>query len=143
MTEAHGRFAYADISVGEKAAFSVLITDELVDEFGNLSGNLNPLHMDEEYGRRSVFHHRIAHGMLAGCLFSRLLGMYLPGEHSLCLSQTLQFRRPVMIGVELTIRGEVLQKTDSSKTITVLTVAEDSHTGEVLVSGEALVRLLK
>jgi acyl dehydratase len=143
MDSGYRKSTYQEIAVGDEATFSVPITDKLVDDFGYLSGNLNPLHMDEEYGKQTEFHHRIAHGMVAGCLFSRLLGMYLPGEYSLCLSQTLQFHNPITLNVEVLIRGKVTQKTDAYTTIVVHTTAEDPITKKILVSGDALVKVLK
>jgi 3-hydroxybutyryl-CoA dehydratase len=134
---------YREISVGDQASFPIKITDQLVDDFGHYSGNLNPLHMDEAYGAKTEFSHRIAFGMMAGSFFSRLLGMYLPGEYSLCLSQTLQFHHPIMINADVVVRGEVLQKIDAFNTILVRTTVEDAATKKVLVGGEALVKVLK
>jgi 3-hydroxybutyryl-CoA dehydratase len=136
-------FGYADINVGDKASLSVRITETLVDEFAKLSGDMNPLHMDEKYASGTPFGGRIAHGMIVGALFSRLIGMQLPGRYSLYLSQSLQFRAPIAVDTEITVSGQVVQKTDAVKTIAIRTIAEASDSKQILVSGEALVQLFK
>ncbi len=133
---------YDEIAVGDHASFTVVVTEELVDAFAKMSGDVNPLHMDEAYARTTPFGQRIAHGMIAGSLFSRLVGMYLPGRFAVYLSQTLRFHQPIAIGTELEIRGEVTHKTDAAKTITVRTTAEDAQQKRLLVSGDAMIKLL-
>jgi 3-hydroxybutyryl-CoA dehydratase len=134
---------YNDIAVGDRAAFSVVVTKELIAAFADVSGDSNPLHMDDGYAGGTPFGKRIAHGMLVGSFFSQLVGMHLPGLYSVYLSQTLRFRVPVPIGTVLTVRGEVTHKTDSSKTVTIHMVAEDADSPTIFVDGEAMVQLLK
>ena len=133
---------FGDIRVGERAQFEITITEELVDAFAKLSGDYNPLHTNEVYAKNSPFSSRIAHGMLAGALFSRLLGMQLPGEKCLYLSQSLFFRKPMRIGIKVVVSGEVLHKTDSLQTLTIQTRVSDKQTDEVLTDGEAIVKLV-
>jgi 3-hydroxybutyryl-CoA dehydratase len=134
---------YNDIAVGDRASFEVTVNEKLVDEFSKISGDMNPLHMDEEYARGTTQGKRIAHGMIVGALFSRLVGMHLPGKYSLYLSQTLKFQNPIALGTKVTIAGEVTHKSDAHKTITIRTTAEDTVAKKTLVSGEAIVQLLK
>jgi 3-hydroxybutyryl-CoA dehydratase len=143
MTDTCNVFVYDDIAVGDSASFSVAITEALVDDFARLSGDENPLHMDGAYAEQTQFKGRIAHGMIVGALFSRLIGMHLPGKYAVYLSQTLQFREAVMIGEEIVIRGTVSHKTDALKTITIKTVASDKADKKIFVQGEALVKLLQ
>lgn len=139
--EACRDLSYEDITVGETASFSVVVDAPLVDGFGELVGDKNPLHMDEAYASGTKFGGRVAHGMIIGGLFSRLIGMQLPGKRALYLSQTLNFRRPVILGTELTIRGEVTQKSDVSHTIIMDMSAVDAQKN-VVASGEAMVQIL-
>ena len=133
---------FLDIAVGERAQFEVAITTELVDEFAKLSGDFNPLHTDEAYARGTAFNGRIAHGMLAGALFSRCIGMHLPGMHSVYVSQSLFFRKPMRIGVKVVVSGEVRHKTESLQTLSLMMRVSDNSSGEVLVDGEAVVEMV-
>jgi phosphate acetyltransferase/phosphate butyryltransferase len=133
---------FDDISVGDHAEFTVLITPELVEQFSLFSGDLNPLHMDETFAATTPLHARVAHGMIVGALFSRLLGMHLPGKGCLYLSQTMQFRNPIFLGTNIAISGEITHKSAAVRTLTVRTLAQDTATKEVLVTGEAVVKIL-
>jgi len=137
------RLTYGEITLGQEASFSVAITDAMMDDFGRASGNLSPLHMDEEYSRKTPFGHRIVHGMMIGSLFSRLFGMYLPGEYGLCLSETLQFHLPIFAGDTVIIRGVVTHKTDANHAIVLRTTAESEDGKRIFVSGDALIKVLK
>src|SRR5258708_6151584 len=135
--------AYDAIAVGDDASFTITVSPDLVNNFAELSGDMNPLHMDDTYAEGTPFGHRIAHGAIIEALFSRLIGMHLPGKYSLYLSQTLRFHEPVPIDTEIVIRGEVKHKTDAHKTVSIRTTAEDVRTKQLLVSGDAMVQLLK
>lgn len=143
MSKAVNERTYASIRIGESTAFTVRITEELVDDFGRLSGDLNPLHMDQEYASATGFGRRVAHGMIVGALFSRLVGMYLPGKYCLYLSQTLRFHKPVAIGDELLIQGEVAHQSDAHKVLTMRLKASNAKSQQLLVSGDATVQLLR
>jgi acyl dehydratase len=143
MNKTHGEGRYADIAVGDRASFAVAITPELVRRFAEISGDMNPLHMDEQYAQGTSFGQRVAHGMLVGSFFSRLVGMHLPGKYSLYLSQSMHFHAPVLIGAEIAVSGEVIHKSDAVRTVTVHMMAEDVHSKNLLVSGDAMVKLLE
>ena len=93
----------------------------MVEQFSNLSGDLNPLHMDNQFAESSSFKKRIVHGMLLASFFSQLIGMKLPGKNALYFSQTLNFRSPCYIDDEIEVVGEVIEKSDSTQIITVST----------------------
>ena len=78
--------AFDEIQIGEKASFTVKITKEMVEIFAQLSGDFNPLHMDDTYAEKTKFGKRVCHGMLLSSLFSQLVGMFLPGKNSLYFS---------------------------------------------------------
>ena len=113
--------SYNDISIGQQESFIIKITESMVEKFSNLSGDLNPLHMDNEFAESSLFKKRIVHGMLLSSFFSRLIGMKLPGKNALYFSQTLNFRSPCYIDDEIKVVGEVIEKSDSTQIITVST----------------------
>ncbi len=132
--------SYEDITVGDVYEFERLITKEDVMKFAELTGDHNPLHVDGEFGKKSEFGQNIVHGMLVASLFSTLVGMYCPGENALYLSQTLSFRRPLFIGLDLVVRGTVVAKLESLQVIRLKT--QILHFNEELISGEAMVKVL-
>ena len=121
MTNSLNEYSYDDIFIGQKESFMIKITESMVQTFGNFSGDLNPLHMDTKFAESSSFKKRIVHGMLLSTFFSQLVGMHLPGKNALYFSQTLNFRSPCYIHDEIEVVGEVTEKSDSTKMITVTT----------------------
>ena len=121
MINAPNELSYDDISIGQQESFMIKITASMVEKFSNLSGDLNPLHMDNEFAESSSFKKRIVHGMLLASFFSQLIGMKLPGKNALYFSQTLNFRSPCYIDDEIQVVGEVTEKSDSTQIITVST----------------------
>ncbi len=132
---------FEDINIGSKASFEAAITPELVADFARMSGDYNPLHMNEEFAASTKFKKRVAHGFLAGSFLSRLVGMYLPGRHALYLSQTLNFKNPVFLGDTLKVEGKVTEKSEGTKVITIATKIS-KITGEAVLDGEAKVSYL-
>ena len=121
MINTLNKLSYNDISIGREESFIIKITESMVEKFSNLSGDLNPLHMDNEFAESSLFKKRIVHGMLLSSFFSQLIGMKLPGKNALYFSQTLNFRSPCYIDDEIEVVGEVIEKSDSTQIITVST----------------------
>ena len=129
--------------IGDSAEFSVEVTADMVDAFAKLSGDMNALHMDEKFAQSKKFEGRVAHGMLGASFFSRLVGMHLPGKNSLYLSQSLFFRRPIYIGMKVTVKGVVMQTTTATRTVKIKTEILNSANAECLLDGEALVKVLE
>ena len=138
MTENTNEFLFDDIFIGQKENFSKKITESMIDEFSNFSGDLNPLHMNAEYAGSSTFRKRIVHGMLLASFFSQLIGMKLPGKNALYFSQTLNFRSPCFIDDEIQVRGEITHKSNSTKIITISTSILNGS-GTCLIDGVAKV----
>ena len=141
MSNQYAQFTYEEISVGQKASFVVLITEELIASFAQLSGDKSPLHVDPEYAATTGFGRPVAHGMIAGALFSRLVGMELPGKYCVYLSQQLTFHRPMFAGDEVVVSGEITNKSDAVHTVMIATAVHKEGSGELLVDGRALVRV--
>ncbi len=133
--------AYSDIRIGDVAEFSVALTTDMIDALGSLSGDLNPLHMNQAFAESTEFGGRVSHGMFAALWFSRLIGMYLPGRFSLYLSQDVRFHRPMLPGKEFIVHGEVTQKSDALSVITLSTRVVEVESGQVCVDGQALVKV--
>ena len=121
MIDTLNELKYEDIFIGQQESFTIKITDSMVEKFSNLSGDLNPLHMDNKFAESSSFNKRIVHGMLLASFFSQLVGMKLPGKNALYFSQTLNFRSPCYIDDEIEVVGEVIEKSDSTQIITLST----------------------
>ena len=99
----------AELYVGQEAEASKCFTMDEVRQFAVLSGDNNPLHVDEEYARQGRFGRCVVHGMLVSGLISKVLGTQLPGEGSIYLGQKLSFRKPVYAGDTVTARVRVTE----------------------------------
>jgi 3-hydroxybutyryl-CoA dehydratase len=129
---------YADIQVGDQGSFSKTITEEDVLRFAEITGDFNPVHVDEEFAKNSLFKERIAHGFLSGALISTVFGTILPGPNTIYLSQELNFKAPVKIGDTITAECEVLEKKDSKKILKFKTEVKNQE-GTVVLDGQATV----
>lgn len=112
---------FDDIRIGAKVSFRRVVVQQDVEQFALLSGDFNPLHMDEHYAAQTQFGRPIVHGLFLGSLFSCLVGMHLPGRRCLYVSQSLDFLQPVYVGDALEITGEVQRKQDALKTVVIQT----------------------
>ena len=142
MDELASEYKLEDIKLGQKTQFKVKITEEMINEFAKLSGDYNPLHMDDDYANSTFFKKRVCHGMMLASFFSKLVGMYMPGRNALYMSQSLKFISPCFINDEIIVEGEVLDKSISTRIITLRTKITNSF-GNDLVDGQAKVIVRK
>jgi acyl dehydratase len=131
-----------DLRVGQSAFFSKTITEADIAHFVAFTGDVNPLHVDAEFAKRTFFGQRIAHGMLSASLFSTLMGMKLPGVGAIYRSQKLVFLRPVHIGDTVTARFEIIRIDPDAETITLRSWVENQR-GETVIDGEACAGFLR
>lgn len=124
--------------VGDSAQLSKTVKDEDIRIFAEVTGDKNPLHLDDEFASKTIFKRRIAHGILTAALISSVIGNRLPGNGTIYLSQTLNFLAPVYIGDEITAKVEVLQVLKEGKRLRLKTQVINQN-GTVVVDGEALV----
>jgi 3-hydroxybutyryl-CoA dehydratase len=129
---------YEDIQIGDTAVFSKTITDFDIYQFAGLTGDFNPMHIDNEFAKDTFFKERIAHGLLTGSFISTVLGMKLPGPNSIYLSQNFKFLAPVKIGDTVKATVEVVEKGDDKKIIKLITKVYNQRM-EMVVDGEAVV----
>ena len=108
-------YKFDELNIGKEVDFTHTFSSDDMDQFSNLTGDHNPLHADEEYAQTTEFKGTVVHGMLAGSLFSTLVGMYLPGKYCLFLSLDMQFHNPVKPGQEVVVYGKIINKIDSLK----------------------------
>ena len=141
MNDELSEYTFDEIEIGLTKQFQITITESMIDDFAKISGDYNPLHMDEKFAQSRDFKNRVCHGMLLGSLFSRLVGMYIPGKYGLYFSQTLNFVNPTIVNDTVTVTGKVISKGESAKTIELKTTIKNSS--HVLVDGKAKVILSK
>jgi 3-hydroxybutyryl-CoA dehydratase len=115
------------------------ITDADIVRFAEVSGDRNPVHLDEAYATRSPFGQRIAHGFLTGSLISAVIGMEMPGPGSIYLGQTLKFLAPVHIGDTVTVSVEVIGVREEKRLLTLRTDCTNQN-GTPVITGEATVK---
>lgn len=128
----------APLAVGQSAERLFEVTDEAVRAFAAVSGDANPVHLDEAYAAGTGFKGRVAHGMLLASHISAVLAGQLPGLGAVYLSQTLNFEGAVRIGDQVKVRVEVLALEDNGRKATLATVCTVDE--QVVVSGQAVVR---
>jgi len=103
------KFYLEDLEIGMRATTSMVITAEKIDTFAELTGDKNPIHVDEEFAKTTMFGKRIAHGALSASLISAVLGNDLPGPGAVFVELNLRFRRPAFIGDEVVAVAEVAE----------------------------------
>ncbi|MEP6848382.1 MAG: MaoC family dehydratase [Acidobacteriota bacterium] len=130
-----------DLKIGDRFSTERGITDELVRKFAEVSGDYNPIHLDEEFAKTTRFGRRIAHGMLSGALISAVLGNEFRERKIVYLSQTMKFVAAVFIGDTVTATGTVSKIREDRGIVTLETICTNQN-GEVLVKGEAVVMIL-
>jgi len=131
-------FTFEEIAVGQQARYARTVGEDDLLLFAAVSGDVNPVHLDEEFAAGTQFKGRIAHGMYTGGLISAAIAMTLPGPGTIYLGQDLRFERPVRVGDTITVELEVLEKSAEKNLVKLQTVARNQN-GKVVVSGTASV----
>jgi 3-hydroxybutyryl-CoA dehydratase len=126
------------LTIGGKATRTQTVTDEMIHTFATLTGDTNPVHLDDAYAATTRFGRRIAHGMIAAGLISAALANDLPGPGTVYLSQMLNFKAPVYPGDTITATIEV-KALHASKPIATLATTCANQDGAVVLEGEAVV----
>ncbi|SMB99228.1 3-hydroxybutyryl-CoA dehydratase [Thermanaeromonas toyohensis ToBE] len=134
-------YKYAMIKIGDRASLQRRITFEDIKKYAELIGDQNPLHLDEEYARKTIFGRPIAHGLLTAGLISNLLGNKLPGPGTVYLSQTFKFRAPVFPGDLIEACVEVVAKDENKRRLKLKTECRNEE-GKTVLEGEAEVMFM-
>jgi len=131
-------------TVGEQSSITRKILKEDILTFAKLTGDYNPIHVNEEYAKKSLFKENIAHGLLIGGLISAVLGMKLPGPGAIYLSQTFNFKIPVKIGDEITATAQILEilKRENRSTRMRLSTICQNQNNQIVLDGEAVLQQL-
>lgn len=127
---------FDEIAVGDIASLTRTLRPEDIQLFAVMSGDVNPMHLDADYAKKSRFQEIIGHGMWGGSLISTVLGTQYPGPGTIYLNQTLRFHRPVNVGDTLTVTVKVVEKNEQNQRLT-LECACVNQNGDTVISGKA------
>ena len=133
---------YGEIEIGETYSVTKVITEADIANFAGIIGDFNPVHVNPEYAKTTMFGQRIAHGMLTASFISTCIGCGIPGINALYLSQEIKFVKPVYIGDTITACVEVTEKMDAKQRIVLRTTVANQR-GELVVDGKALAMVMK
>jgi 3-hydroxybutyryl-CoA dehydratase len=134
-------YVYEDLWVGLSAHVENLVDDAAIRRFSALSGDDNPVHLDEEFARHTRFGGRIAQGMLGATFISAVIGSKLPGHGTIYLSQTLNFRAPVRPGDHVVTEATITELRPEKSRAVLKTICRVGD--KVVIEGEALVMVPK
>jgi 3-hydroxybutyryl-CoA dehydratase len=132
-----GTIVIEDLEIGMKRSLQKLVTDHDIELFAEVSTDRNPVHLDDDYARDTIFEGRIAHGMLTAGLISAVIGEQLPGHGTVYLGQTLKFMAPVRPGDMVHAEVEVMDIDYGRRRVTLATHCRVDDT--VVLKGEAIV----
>ncbi len=135
MTEIKRGYYLDEMKIGMSAENTMVVSAEKIDTFAELSGDFNPIHVDEEFAKTTMFGGRIAHGALSASLISAILGNDLPGPGAVFVELNMRFRRPAMMGDEVVARAEVLEINE--RTGRVKMKVSCSVNGKQIIRGDA------
>jgi len=129
-----------NFQVGDRASIRRTVTESDIVNFAGITGDFNPVHVDEEYAKDTVFGGRIAHGLFTASLISSVLGNKLPGPGCVYLKQTLTFLAPVRIGDTIEAEVEVLEIIEDKGRLRLSTTCKN-QAGKTVLNGEAIVKI--
>lgn len=135
------QYRFEDIYVGLKEEFQVTVTADMLTQFCQMTGDVNPLHTDEVFAKVKGYESNVAYGMLTASFLSTLAGVYLPGERSLIHSVESKFTKPVYVGDTLTISGQVTECNEMFSVFTMKTTIVNQK-GEKVLRGKMQVGIL-
>ena len=139
MTESPQGYSLNQLKVGQSSELIRTVTDADIARFAELSGDYNPVHLDNEFAKTTMFKGRIAHGMLSVSFISTVLGTQLPGAGSIYLGQTLQFKAPVRPGDQVITTVTVKEIISDKKRVILTTECRVSEV--VVITGEATIMI--
>ena len=128
-------YTFDDLNVGKRNSIEITIREEDILAFAKLSGDMSPIHLDDNFARSKGFKSRIAHGALLASYVSRFIGVYLPGANGLLQMIEMQFHRPCYPDTTIRIEGEVVRQIESVRVIRLKITLTDAGNEVVLASG--------
>lgn len=135
------KWQFDQLQIGMSAKSTREISEELIKTFSEISGDMNPVHLNEEYAKTTLFKSRIAHGLLVASFISALIANELPGEGSIYLKQDLNFLKPVYIG-DIIETAVTITELKTEKKIIKLQTKCSNQNGDEVIAGEAIIKLV-
>ncbi len=126
------QYKYEDLEIGMEEGFCIEMTEHRMENFLDITGDINPLHNDENFAKEAGYEGKVVYGMLTASLLSTLAGVYLPGKYSLIHQTEVKFVKPVYIGDQLKVSGKVLELNDTVKQMTMKVVITNQHQEKIL-----------
>ncbi len=130
---------FEDLYIGMEASLVQIVGGDDIDAFAQVTGDVNPIHLDEAYAKETPFRRRIAHGMLSASYISAVFGTKLPGPGSIYISQTLNFKAPVHIGDQVTATVRVFDLIEHKKRAIFACACAVAE--KVVIEGEAVIMI--
>lgn len=127
---------FAELKIGDKGSMTKTVSEHDIYTFAGITGDFNPIHVDAEFAKQTMFKERIAHGMLSAGFISAVLGTTMPGPTNVYMSQELNFKAPVKIGDTVTATVELIEKIEEKKRLIFQTTVTNQD-GVVVVDGKA------
>ncbi len=145
MVEDGGRGAprglqFEELQLGMSASVENEVTDAHIRSFADVSGDYNPVHLDEDFARETPFGDRISHGILTASYISAVFGMHLPGPGAIYVTQTLNFKRPVWIGDVVRTTVTVAEMFPAKRRVRFECVCRNGD-DKVVLEGEAMMMI--
>ena len=131
---------YAELSIGQRISRAKIFTSADVRDFARISGDINPIHLDDDYAASTVFGKRVVHGILVTGLISAALGNDLPGEGTIYLGQEAKFLAPIFLDEEIRVEVEVTELREDKKIVKLSTDCFKAD-GTRVIQGNAVVKL--
>src|SRR3989344_6918819 len=132
---------FSELKVGDKGEVTKVILDEDVNKFIEICGDINPIHVDDDFTKETPLKTKIVHGILTSSLISTVVGTKVPGPGSVWLDQNLKFLKPVRIGDRITAISEILAKIEEKQQVIVRTTCKNQR-GEIVIEGVGLHKIL-
>lgn len=135
-------YRFEDLKVGQEEYFTVTITEEMMQQFLDLSGDTNPLHNDKEFAQEQGYQDKVVYGLLTTSFISRLVGVLLPGKYCLLQGIDVKYSKPVYVGDILIVKG-IVDELHQSVQRAVIRVEIQNQDEKKVVKGKAEVGFLK
>ena len=135
-------YRFEDLKIGQEEFFSVTVTEEMMKQFLDLSGDSNPLHNDPEFAVSQGYQNKVVYGLLTTSFISKLVGVYLPGKYCLLQGVDVKYSKPVYVGDILIVKGVVDELHESVKRA-VIKVTIQNQDEKKVVKGKAEIGFLK
>lgn len=128
-----------NINFGSEYSYEFMFDQNDVINFANATGDDNPIHLDDEYAKTTIFGKRILHGFLGGSVFSKVFGTLFPGNGTIYLKQNMSFFKPMFVETNYVAKFTIIEVSSEKNRATVRTEIFDSN-NELIIGGEALIK---